>query len=75
MRRRCFRALRKAGGVTRLLPACYYFSSPLQIPDVLPSATGEFSEVWKAVDTNGATFALKILHVAQRDNFLEMKKV
>ena len=75
MGKRCFRALRKGGGVTRLLPACYYVSSPLKKPDMLPNAAGGFSEVWKAIDTNGAIFALKIIRVTQQDNFQEIKKV
>ena len=75
MGQRCFRALRKAVGVTRLLPACYYVSSPLKRPDMLPSVAGESSEVWKAIDINGATFALKIFRVTQQNDFFKIKKV
>ena len=42
---------------------------------MLPSVAGESSEVWKAIDTNGATFALKIFRVTQQNDFFKIKKV
>jgi hypothetical protein len=65
----------EGGGETRLLPTSYYVRFPLEIQDALPRAAGGFSEVWKANDSAGTTFALKVLRVTQEDDFSEIKKV
>jgi len=59
----------------RLLPTCYSVPFQLEIQDTLASAGGGFSDVWKAQDRAGTTFAVKVLRVTKEDNFSEIKKV
>lgn len=74
-RKRCFRALRKAGGETRLLPTSYNISYTLERPDVRAKAFGGYSEVWKVIDPAGTTFALKVIRVSEQDSFPKIQKV
>lgn len=75
MRRRCLRALRRAGGETGFLPTSYQVSFELKKQDTLPNAAGGFSDVWKANSPSGTTYALKVLRVTQQDDIREIKKV
>ena len=40
----------------------------------MPNAAGGSSDVWKANDPAGTSFALKALRLTQQDNFSEIKQ-
>ena len=75
MRRRCFRALRKAGGKTGVLPSGYQVLLDLRKQDSVPNAAGGYSEVWKAISPSGAAFALKVLRITLEDDISKIRKV
>ena len=75
MRRRCFRALRKAGGKTGFLPSGYQVVLELKKQDSVPNASGGYSDVWKAISPSGTAFALKVLRVTLADDTSKIRKV
>jgi len=72
--KRGLRALRKAGGVTNLLPTCYHISPPLKEQDEMATASGGSSDVWKAQNQEGVVFALKVFRMNKQSNLAKSKK-
>jgi hypothetical protein len=77
---RCLRALRKACGIYGILPSSHLMSEGLTLVVTgdhknRPSASGGFSDVWKARDDAGHIFAIKKFRTYEFDEDDYLKKV
>ena len=70
---RCVRALGKVCGIYELLPDSYRIKSTLTTGEHA-LASGGFSDIWKATNRAGGTFAIKVLRMYQ-NNATQVKKV
>lgn len=70
---RCVRALGKVCGIYGLLPDSYQIRSTLTTGEHA-LASGGFSDIWKATNRAGGTFAIKVLRMYQ-NNATQVKKV
>ena len=72
-------ALQKACGIYGLLPPSCIKSEPLTLITTSsmkrPFASGGFSDLWKARDTNGWAYAVKQFRVHMADSLERVKKV
>ena len=75
IRKRCLRALRKTCGIYGILPASHLMPPGLSTVGKRAFASGGFADVWKAMNTDNQTFAVKRIRIYEVDNLGEMTKV